>query len=89
MAISHITPSHARELVAQITLQDDAAHKSELIELIEGVAEPDNEAAQEACRYLRGLGDCNCDCLLTLCAALYLALEHVYSGSQFPLFFGG
>jgi len=78
-----LTPSHARDLVAQITQDDDGAHVDELIELIDGIAEPENEAAVEAKKYLKSLGDkAKCACcgrptlavLSLICAALNLAL---------------
>ena len=60
MLPSKITASHACHLLAQITLEDDGIHQSELIELIEGITDPDNEVAQQCWQFLREMGSCSC-----------------------------
>lgn len=52
MSTSHMNPSHARNLVAQITQDDDGAHAQPLLELINGLADPEDLAGLEVKRML-------------------------------------
>ena len=44
--------SLARQLVSQITQNDDGAHANELLILIHGISDPENEVALEVQRML-------------------------------------
>jgi len=62
MIASHLIPSHAVHLVAAITHDDDGAHRDELIKLIEGLVDSEDESGNAAKEYLRHLGDpCACE----------------------------
>lgn len=62
MVSSRSTASHVQDLVSQITRNDDGAHRAELIELIDSIAEPGNEAAGLAKEFLRSMGGAGCAC---------------------------
>lgn len=50
--MSHLTVVRAREILSTITQADDGAHASELFELINGVADENNQVAEETLRFL-------------------------------------
>lgn len=47
MSKPDLTLDHAHELLDRLTRSDDGAHVNELLELIHGVADPDNLVAVE------------------------------------------
>jgi hypothetical protein len=47
MQTSQMSLSHARNLVAQITHDDDGEHAAELLELIHGIADPESVVGLE------------------------------------------
>jgi hypothetical protein len=47
-----LTSAHARELIERIIVDDDGAHAPELLELLNGITDPDNTVALEVKRYL-------------------------------------
>lgn len=49
--MSHLTVVRAREILSTITQADDGAHATEMLELINGVAE-DDIVAEEVMRFL-------------------------------------
>lgn len=62
MIASHLIPSQALHLVAAITHDDDGAHAADLIKLIEGLVDSEDESGNAAKDYLRHLGEgCACD----------------------------
>src|SRR5687768_11614340 len=55
MSKPDLSVAHARELVTEITKGDDGVHAEELLELIIGVADPDNIVAIEIEKQLYSL----------------------------------
>lgn len=71
MATSHISASHACNLVSRITVDDDGSHAPELLELVEGLAAPNDPAGLAVISYLRKMVDSDgCDCVISACAGL-------------------
>lgn len=53
--VPELTVSHAHALIDRITQDDDAAHASDLLELICGIADPKNVVAIEVEKHLYSL----------------------------------
>lgn len=55
MRSSQPATSHALNLVMRMTQADDGAHAKELLEIIDEVADPANEAGNQIKNYLRSI----------------------------------